>query len=171
MKGTIASVFKAIEAFHVKVGQIASLGVLLLIAIVVYDVTARYIFNAPTIWAFKLTSFLAGGIYILGGAYVLQQNRHVVIDILSSKLPQRARIILNLVLYFLFFFPFTFLLLKGTIDQAIWSWQVKEREFETVFRAPLYPIKIVIAIAIVMLFIQGMISFIKEAQGLKKDEK
>ncbi len=160
-------VFRALENFHKKVGQIASLGVLLLMGIVVYDVVARYVFDAPTVWAFKLTSFLAGGIYILGGAYVLQQNRHVVIDILSGKLPPRAHTILNIVLYLLLFFPFTLILLKGVISQAIWSLQVKEHEFETVYRAPLYPVKVVIAIAVIMLFMQGVISFVREVQALK----
>jgi TRAP-type mannitol/chloroaromatic compound transport system permease small subunit len=39
-----------------------------LVLIVSYEVFARYLFNAPTMWSFDLTYMLYGNIFILGAA-------------------------------------------------------------------------------------------------------
>ena len=61
--------------------------IICLIAVMIYEVVARRVFNAPTIWAIDITYMTNGTLFLIGGAYTLQKNAHVRIDFLSSRLP------------------------------------------------------------------------------------
>lgn len=167
----LKSVLGLVDSISSKVGKLASFFLLLLMATVLYEVLARYAFGAPTIWSFKLTTFLYGGACILGGAWVLHRNRHVSIDILSLRLSPKAGAIVNLVAYSLLFFPFIGIIVWKGIEQAVWSWSMWECEYETPWQAPLYPIKTVIPIAVFLLLLQGIAKWTRELFFVIKGKK
>ena len=70
-----------------------------------YEVFARYLFLAPTEWAFDASYMLYGTLFMMAGAYALSRNAHVRGDFLYRAWPPRRQAGLDLVLYFLFFFP------------------------------------------------------------------
>ena len=156
MAPIVPRVLNSIDLLNTRVGKLASFLILPLIATVSYEVFARYLFGAPTIWSFKLTTFLWGGTFLLGGGWVLKEGRHVSVDIASGRLSERGRAILNTVCYCVLFLPFIGILLWKGIDSAIWSWEMMETEYETLWQAPLYPIKTVIPIAFALLLAQGI---------------
>jgi len=165
------SLLGVVDDISSKVGKLASFLILLLVATVLYEVVARYAFGAPTIWSFKLTTFLYGGACILGSAWVLHRNRHVSIDILSLRLSPKARAIVSLVAYLLLFLPFMGIILWQGIDQAAWSWSMWEREYETPWEAPLYPIKTLIPIAVFLLLLQGIAKWTRDLFFVIKGKK
>lgn len=171
MREKLGAFLSFVDRMNVEMGKRVSLVGLVFIGTVLYEVAARYLFASPTIWSFEMTTFLCGGTYILGGAWVLREQRHVSIDILPLKLSPRARSILNIVTYALFFFPLMIVLLWQTIDQALWSWAIFEREYVSSWNAPLYPIKTVIPLAILFLLLQGLANFIRELFFVLKREK
>jgi TRAP-type mannitol/chloroaromatic compound transport system permease small subunit len=171
MMPKIKAGLELIDRINVGLGKRVSLVGLLFIGTVLYEVFARYFFASPTIWSFEMTTFLCGGIYILGGGWVLRENRHVAIEIISLRLSPRGRAILNLVTYGCFFFPLMIVLLWETIDQALWSWSIWEREYVSSWNAPLYPIKTVIPFAIFFLLLQGVATFIRDLYFVIKRER
>jgi TRAP-type C4-dicarboxylate transport system permease small subunit len=70
-----------------------------LVACTVWEVVARYVFHAPTIWAFDITFMLHGSLFVLTGAYALQTRSHIRIDVLSTRLPARVQHAANLAAY------------------------------------------------------------------------
>ena len=52
----------------------------------VYEVVARYFFNAPTGWAYDMTFMLYGTFFMLGSAYTLQRKGHIRTDFLLRPL-------------------------------------------------------------------------------------
>ncbi|MFY9942009.1 MAG: TRAP transporter small permease subunit, partial [Desulfobacterales bacterium] len=64
-----SAISRAIDTFNKKEGEITSLLVLPLLAVVIYEVFMRYAFNAPTIWGFEVTTFLYGIHFMFGYAY------------------------------------------------------------------------------------------------------
>ena len=70
-----------------------------------YEVFARYMFLAPTDWAFDASYMLYGTLFMMAGAYALSRNAHVRGDFLYRAWPPRRQAGMDLVLYFLFFFP------------------------------------------------------------------
>ncbi|MCF3934764.1 TRAP transporter small permease subunit [Acuticoccus sp. M5D2P5] len=72
-------------------GYVSQVLLLVLIASMLYEVVARYVFRAPTLWAFDVAYMATGALFILGAARCLRQDAHVRIDFLSSRLPARVR--------------------------------------------------------------------------------
>lgn len=60
-------------------------------AMLVYEVVARYVFTAPTIWAEELSRLgLVWGTY-LAAAWLLRERQHIRITLLVERLPVRLR--------------------------------------------------------------------------------
>lgn len=69
----------------------AALLVLLMVAIILFDVISRSFFNAPTVWAFDLVRFALLYATFLGLAPALEKGSHVVVDMFDSLLPRAIR--------------------------------------------------------------------------------
>ena len=89
--------------------------------IVVYEVAARYIFDAPTIWAYDLSLFLFGYISALGGAYAQQKRAHINVDILYLTVSPKVKNIFNIISFSLgiFFLMVIFYVSIGKFEEAI----------------------------------------------------
>ena len=134
--------------------------VFVLTAVVVYSVVMRYFFQNPPVWSFEVTFFLSGVYLMLGLAYTHLHEGHVRIDVLVSRGTPRTRAIIDLVAYLVYFFPMVIVLLIYGISHVQYSWSITE-EVVTVWRAPVYPAKTAIPVALFLLLLQGIASFIR----------
>ncbi len=62
-----------------------------IVLIMVYEVVARYAFNAPTTWAHETSILLASFGFIFGGAFCMAEGTHMRITLLIEKWPGLAR--------------------------------------------------------------------------------
>jgi len=136
-------------------GKAVAWGVVLLTLIVCYDVVARYIFNAPTQWGFDVAYILFGTGFMIAGAYTLSRNGHVRADLMYRSLQPRTQAVMDLILYFLFFLPGVAALAYAGVDFTKVSWAMKEVSSVTSASTPIYPFKLVIPIAGVLLLLQS----------------
>jgi len=79
-----------------RIGESVAYLMPVLAAIVAFEVFARYILDAPTIWAYDVSLFLFGYISALGGAYAQQKKAHINVDILYATVPVKVQRIFNL---------------------------------------------------------------------------
>ncbi|MDN5786983.1 TRAP transporter small permease subunit [Pseudorhodobacter sp.] len=86
-------------------GYVAQAMVLILIASMLYEVVARYVLGAPTMWAFDVAYMSTGVLFVLGAAQCLREDAHVRIDFLSSRLSSRVRGIIDGVAFLVVLFP------------------------------------------------------------------
>jgi TRAP-type mannitol/chloroaromatic compound transport system permease small subunit len=98
-------VLLAIDRISAAVGKLFAWSIVLLTAATSYEVFARYLFNAPTRWAFDISYMLYGALFMGGGAYALSRNGHVRGDFLYRNFSPKKQASFDLVLYVLFFFP------------------------------------------------------------------
>ncbi len=87
----------AIDTIIMLLGKGASFLMPVLAFIVSYEVVARYLFDAPTIWAYDLSLFLFGYIAALGGAYAQQKRSHINVDILYLLVSPKVKNIFNII--------------------------------------------------------------------------
>ncbi|MDS9469191.1 TRAP transporter small permease subunit [Paracoccus sp. MBLB3053] len=85
------TILSAVDRISAGLGRIAEVVVLILIAAMLYEVVARYVFGAPTLWAFDIAYMSTGVLFVLGAAQALREDAHVRIDVLSSRFPARVR--------------------------------------------------------------------------------
>lgn len=126
-----------------------------------YEVIARYAFNAPTIWAYDISYMIYGAHFMMGAAYLLYVRGYVRIDVFHRLLPPRWKGGVDACLFVLFFFPVMIVLLVYGIDYASFSWAMGERSVAGAWRPPLYPLKTVLPVAVFLLMLQGVAEFIR----------
>lgn len=160
----------SIDALNEYTGRVTAFLILPLVLVVAYEVFARYLFNAPTIWAFEATNFIYGVHFMLAFGFTLKHNGHVAIDVFEAKLPSRARAVLRLVVGVVVFLPTVGLLAFGSIRYALDSWGHSERA-STSWAPALYPFKTLMAIGFVLLFLQGISSLIHDWRAVRSSDR
>ena len=121
-----------------------------------YEVVVRYVFNAPTSWAFDLSYIMYGTLFMMVGAYTLSRDGHVRGDFLYRLWAPRTQAKVELVLYFLFFFPGILALVITGSKYAARSWRFVEVSVNSPVGIPVFQFKSIIVLAGVLLFIQGI---------------
>jgi len=91
-----------------------------------YEVFARYIFNAPTDWAFEATIMLCSACYLVAGGYVTQRRRHIAITSLYDGASATRKRTLDIVAT-CFGLLAVGLLILASWRQAMMSIQIVER--------------------------------------------
>ena len=141
-----------------------------LTVVVVYEVIARRVFNAPHIWATEVTNYLYGPHFMLVAAYTLLYKAHVSIDIIYGRYSPRTRGILDIFTYLVFFFPFCAIVFYQGIVFAQTSWSIGETSESAALRiVPL--IKTVIPVTFGLLLIQGLANFIRSIMQIVKGKE
>ena len=60
------------------------------VLITAYEVVMRYLFDAPTSWAFELTILLCAICYLFSGGFVTAQRKHIAITSVYDLMPPRS---------------------------------------------------------------------------------
>src|SRR6476469_11025051 len=163
----VQNVLHTIDGISTWVGKAAAWLIILLMTVVCVEVFKRYILNAPTAWIFDLDNMLYGSLFMLCGAYTLAQNAHVRGDFLYSSMRPRTQAALDLILYFVFFFPGIGALVYAGIDYAGDSWRIAEHSNVTADGPPVYHFKTVIPVAGALVFLQGIAEVVRCVACLK----
>ena len=87
----LLATIRIIDSFTDRTGTIIAWLSVPLVLAVAYEVIARYLFNAPTIWSFDATYMLYGTIFMLGAAYALHKGAHIRTDFFWEKFSARTR--------------------------------------------------------------------------------
>jgi TRAP-type mannitol/chloroaromatic compound transport system permease small subunit len=123
---------------------------------VAYEVFVRYVLNRPTTWAFDITYIMYGALFMMGGAYTLSRDGHVRADFIYRLWSPRTQAKVELVLYFLFFFPGIIALVLAGWKYASRSWRYLEVSTMSPANIPIYQFKTVICVAGALLVLQGI---------------
>jgi TRAP-type mannitol/chloroaromatic compound transport system permease small subunit len=167
---TLKKIVRRIDSISEWSGRIFSWLSLPLVLFMSYDVIMRYLFQAPTKWAYETTWMLYGALFILGGAYGLKHKLHVRVDILYNRWSPQTRAIFDLMVYILIFFPVFYILISHSIIYAYYSWEVWETSYISYWQPPVYPIKTVMVVGFVLFFLQGIAEFLRLAVLVFKGE-
>ena len=167
---TVIAVMKIINIFNEKIAWLASFCLPLLILSLIYEVVARYFFDAPTTWSSDATYFLCSLALVLALAYTWQVGGHVSVDMILVKFSVKVQAFLNVFFLLTMFFLCWFLIVWAMVPAVIESWRILERSTIGYF-PPIYPYKTWILIGTFMLVLQGFNVFIKEIYRLIKGKE
>lgn len=148
-------------------GKIFRWVALILSLVVIYEVSARYLFNRPTIWAFDTAMILYSMLFIFGGAYVLWEKKHIRVDVIFNLFSLRTQAIIDIVFYLAFFFPYTVVMIWYGGKIAYMSTVAREISNTSQWGEPIYPWRWLIPIGFFLLFLQGIPEFIRTIQQMR----
>jgi len=139
-----------------------------LILALVYEVTARYLFKAPTEWAYDVTYMLYGTIFMLGAAFTLLKKAHIRTDLFYNKWTPQTQGLVDTIMYLLFYFPGIIFFLVAGWDYAAHSWVTGEHTSLSPWRPIIYPFKAVIPVTAFLLLVQGVSELLKSVYAWKR---
>ena len=138
------------------IGKAFSWCIVILMGGTVYEVIMAYVFNAPTLWNFDFSMQMYGAILMMSGAYCLATESHVRGDVIYRLFKPRIQGWVDLVLYFIFFFPGVLALTFYGYDYAALAWKIKETSWSSPAQIQIYMVKAMIPAAGATLTIQGV---------------
>lgn len=156
-----------IDAFNGWVGRFAMQLIFVLAAVLLYATGSRLFLGVPVNWALEMSQFLLSAYYLLGGAYSLQLNAHVRMDLLYGRLSPRSRATTDAVtiLFVIFYLVVLFYGGWSSTDYAI----TYSQKNYTSWAPLLWPIKVVMTIGIFLMLLQAISTFFKDlAEALGK---
>ena len=143
------------------VGRVVAWLVVPLMLAMIYEVVARSLFRAPTIWAYDVSRMLYGAFFMLGAAYALAKGVHIRADFLYRRFDVRVQGWIDTVLYLTLYFPALIVFLIVAYDYAFLAWLRGQRGMDTAWMPLLGPIKTALPVGIALLLMQGVSELLK----------
>lgn len=146
-------------------GSFSGLACALLIFImlaVCAEIVMRYFLNAPILWVVEISEVILLYITFLGAAWLLRREGHVRIDMLLTRLPPKAQVLLNIItstIGILMWLALTWYSIVVTLD--LFQRGVLT---PTVLHLPKFAIIVIIPVGSLLLAIQ----FLRRAWGYRK---
>lgn len=155
-----------IDTINRYAAYLSALILAMLIALVVYDATMRYLFQTGSIALQELEWHFFDVVILLGIAYTLQQNLHVRVDIFYDRFSERMRHIVDIFGLAFFIFPFSLLILYVGFDFVILSFEQLEASSNPGGLPYRYLVKSLMPIAFFLLGLQVFSELYKRIKAL-----
>lgn len=84
-----------------KISSVLSFAFPVAMAVLIFEVLLRYLFDSPTIWGHETSIFLCALSFIWGGLYCVSSDRHIRVVIIYDLLGGRAKLIMDAIIHFL----------------------------------------------------------------------
>jgi len=143
-------------------GKIVSPVIVLIMALSIYEVGRRYFFSSPTTWVWEINSQLMCLMGAMAGCYTFSKGGHVSVDIVTSRLSRKARALMQ-ILTSPVFFIFAGCLIWFGAKEAIRAYLVDLRVISQ-FGSLLWPVKAVIPLGGILIFLQGLANLAENCQ-------
>jgi TRAP-type mannitol/chloroaromatic compound transport system permease small subunit len=127
----------------------------------VVEVFCRYVLRSPTIWALDVTTMSYATLFMLGAAMALLKGAHVRTDMLWEKFSDRTKGMIDTLAIVLFFLPTMVVLFAISIDDFLYAISIDERSSSGAWTPILWPLRGVIPMTALMLFLQGVSELMK----------
>ena len=98
----------------------------LLVLLIVYDATARYLFATGSVALQELEWHLFDVVILLGIAYALREDAHVRVDIFYASYSKKTKALLGIISSLFFVLPFSLLLVYIGVDFVAMSFAQNE---------------------------------------------
>lgn len=142
-------------------GRLVSWACLVMIAVILYEVSMRYLFMRPTDWAHELSTMLYGGFCLLAGVYTQKHNAHVRCEVFYQIMPPRMKAAVDcltglaILAVLLVFFVLSW-------DFAARSWAIGEFSSRSTWQPPVYPLKSIIPLTVGLMFLQRLADWVTD---------
>jgi TRAP-type mannitol/chloroaromatic compound transport system permease small subunit len=157
----------AIDTFSLWTGRLIAWLCVPLMLSMVYEVLARYLFTAPTTWAYDLSRMTSGALFVLGAAYALSKGVHIRADFIYRRWSVRTQGRMDTALYLICYFPTMLIFLWVASEWAWVSLSRGERGTDTAWMPLLGPVKSCLPVGIVLLLVQGFSELLKSIHAAR----
>ncbi len=138
-----------------------------MMGLTVIDVVGRYVFNAPILGAFEITSFLVSILVFSFLGYAQSQKSHVTVDLLVNIFPQKVQSVVKLFNYIIGFFIMILISWKG-FEKAVESMEAGDSPMN--LAVPIHPFVFFLAFGCGIMCIEFLRDILRTIVKLKEKE-
>ena len=164
----MASTIINIDKWSKWIGNVVCWITMPLMLAMTYEVLARKLFLAPTMWAYDMSRFFYGALFMLGAGYTLSKGVHIRADFLYRNFKVKTQGLIDFWLYLLFYFPGLLAFFYMTTIFVMESIQRGEKGMDTAWMPYMWPIKACLWFGILFLLVQGISELFKSYYAAKK---
>ncbi|MGF0538622.1 TRAP transporter small permease subunit [Agrobacterium sp. ES01] len=159
MPEAIKTYVRFVDGFNRRLGRIVMYGVLVMMGILLYSSISKTT-HLPANWTLETAQFVMAGYYLMGGAYSLQLDSHVRMDLIYGRWSPRTKAIVDVITIFMLF-VYLFFLLYGGVSSTNYALQYGETSYSS-WSPYMAPVKIVMVVGIALTFLQATSIFFKD---------
>ncbi len=167
MPGPIRTYVRWVDALNRVVGRVVMYMIFAMMGVLLYSSIAKT-FLIPSLWTLEIAQFLMVAYFLLGGAYSIQLDSHVRMDLAYGRWSPRTRTLVDVVTV-LFLIFYLFWLLYGGFSSTHYALQYGERSYSS-WRPYMWPIKIIMCCGIILILLQAIATLFKDIAKLTGDE-
>lgn len=165
MPKAVEAFVRYVDAVNRRVGRFAMYLIFVMMGVLLFGSISRGVFDVPHIWIVEMAQMTMAAYYILGGAYSVQLDSHVRMDLVYGRWSTRTRAIVDLFTGCCLMFYLIFLLYGG-ISSTQYAIQYGQKNYSA-WAPPMAPIKIVMTFGIAMMLLQIIATFFKDLEKAK----
>ena len=146
---------------------LGEIGTFLLMAIVFYAVTMRYVFKHAPTWSEEICVYILIGIIWISIAGVLKNNHHISLDLVISNISPRKRNWFEIIISVIGF-SFCVVLLWYSIKYTLFQYRF-EFKSNTLLEVPLWIPYLLIPVGLTMICLQYVVKIVGYVSSLLRD--
>jgi len=124
----------------------------------IYDSVSPFLY--PPLWSLEMAQFSMAAYYLLGGAYSMQIDAHVRMDLMYGRWNPKGRAFADSITSFCLVF-YLILLLYGGISSTEYALFYNEESYSS-WAPKMWPIKIIMTFGIVLMLLQAFATFFRD---------
>ena len=164
MPKVIRSYVRIVDAINRRIGRMMMFGIFAMVGVLLWSSISKTFF-LPSLWTLESAQFLMVAYYILGGAYAIQLEANVRMDLFYGEWSVRKKAWFDLfTIFFLIFY--LVVLLYGGIESTQYSFEYNQRS-RTAWQPYLWPIKAVMCVGFILMLLQAVAEFFKDLARIR----
>jgi TRAP-type mannitol/chloroaromatic compound transport system permease small subunit len=162
-----------VDALNRTVGRVVGWMIFVFLVLLLWASFSRTVLDLPLLWSVETAQFLLAAYFLLGGGWSLKADAHVRMDLLYARWSPRRRAFADSLTAFCLFF-YLAVMLVGGISSTLYAITYDQRNYSA-WAPPLAPIKIVMVVGLVLIFLQATSLFVRDlarwrGRSLPEDE-
>jgi len=137
----------------------AMVALLLVVVIQLAIVLMRYVLGMSFVWLHELAIYAHAITVSVAGAAALLSNRHVRVDVFSSRWTQKRRLMIERFGFFIFALPLFGCVLFYSVPYVVNSWVIWEGSREVSGLPGLFLVKSIVLVFAVLMLLAGLMRF------------
>ena len=166
MPKSVTLYVKYVDFVSEKCGRLMMYTVFVMIGTLLLNAITRNIINFPLSWCVEMAQFTMTAYYIVGGAYSMQMDDHVRMDLLYDRYSDETKAKIDVFTSFFLAFYLVCLLI-GSISSTSYAIEYNQKKFSQ-WNPSMIPIKLIMVFGIVLMLLQTISTFFKDLAKAKR---
>ena len=160
MPKAIVYFVKYVDRFNRRIGRLAMLLIYAMMGVLLFSSLTRTFFDMSFIWIVESAQFLMAAYYLLGGAYSIQLESHVRMDLLYSRWSIKGKATMDVITacFLIFYLIYLF---AGGITSTEYAITYGQKNYSS-WAPPLWPIKSIMTFGVFLMLLQSISMFFKD---------